>query len=103
MKKLTFDKQIIIGLAVLLIAYIGSWIFKQGIFVNAAWVLYGLAFIIHPVYPEKSKRRKKHSALGSSCRCIMCSGRNYYPVWCIRRFHPDGSKPPRFLLPFDYH
>ncbi|MDO4361967.1 MAG: oxidoreductase membrane subunit [Eubacteriales bacterium] len=55
MKKLTFDKQIIIGLAVLLIAYIGSWIFKQGIFVNAAWVLYGLAFIIHPVYPEKSK------------------------------------------------
>ena len=55
MKKLTFDKQIIIGLAVLLIAYIGSWIFKQGIFVNAAWVLYGLAFIIHPVYPEISK------------------------------------------------
>lgn len=55
MKKLTFDKQIIIGLAILLMAHICSWIFKQGIFINAAWVLYGLAFIIHPVYPEKSK------------------------------------------------
>lgn len=55
MKKLTFDKQILIGLAILLMAHICSWIFKQGIFVNAAWVLYGLAFIIHPVCPERAK------------------------------------------------
>lgn len=53
MKKLTFEKQIIVGVAFLLLMHICASIFKRGFFINIGWVAYGLAFILHPVYPEK--------------------------------------------------
>ena len=58
MKKISFDKQIVLGLAFLALMHICSWVFKQGIFINIAWVVYGLSFIIHPVVPDQAKGTK---------------------------------------------
>lgn len=55
MKKITFEKQMIIGIVFLFLMHICSSIFKNSIFVNIGWVAYGLLFIINPVCPEKSK------------------------------------------------
>lgn len=58
MKKLSFDKQIVLGLAFLALMHICSWIFKQGIFVNIGWIAYGLLFIVHPAVPDQAKSIK---------------------------------------------
>ena len=55
MKKLSFDKQILLGLAFLALMHICSWVFKQGIFINVGGMVYGLLFIIHPVVPDRAK------------------------------------------------
>lgn len=52
-KNLTFEKQIVLGLIVGLILFICSTIFSNGIFCNIAWIVYGLLFILNPVYPTQ--------------------------------------------------
>ena len=52
MKKLTFRKQLILGVIIICIGFICSEIFKQSIFSNIAWTIYGALFLIHPVYPQ---------------------------------------------------
>lgn len=52
MFKLTFRNQIILGILMMMACYICADIFQQASFVNAATVVYGLLFVIHPVYPE---------------------------------------------------
>ena len=32
-------------------------VLHNSIFLNLAWILYGLLFVIHPVYPEQAKFR----------------------------------------------
>lgn len=58
MNRISFKKQMIIGLVFLFLMHICSTVFKNGIFVNIAWIAYGLLFVINPVCPEKSKEVK---------------------------------------------
>jgi len=55
MKKLSFSQQITVGVIFLFFMHIASWIFKQGFFLNVVWVVYGLLFIVHPVYPDSAE------------------------------------------------
>ena len=55
MKKLTYEKQLFIGVVFLFIMFICSAVFNNGIFSNIGWVVDGLLFVINPVCPEKSE------------------------------------------------
>ena len=59
MKQLTFKRQIFCGVIVIVIANALAFIFHQGVFVNIAWILYVLLFILHPVYPAQFQSREK--------------------------------------------
>ncbi len=73
MKKLSFEKQVSLGVLFLLAMFILSVIFKQGIFSNIAWIVYGLAFLINPVYPQQaahSKHTKTWARIGGAL-CLL--------------------------------
>lgn len=57
MKKIrfTFQQQAIGGIVLIIISGILSFVFRKGIFHNIAWIVYGLAFIINPVWPQSWK------------------------------------------------
>ena len=54
MKKLTFRNQVILGIAILVVGFVCSTATRIGVCTNVAWVLYGLLFVIHPVWPERA-------------------------------------------------
>ncbi len=54
MEKLTFKRQIRIGLGCIILGFILSEVFHNGIFSNIAWVIYGLLFLINPVFPKNA-------------------------------------------------
>lgn len=53
MNRLTFRSQIRIGFGVFLLCIVAAMITKQGIFHNIGWIIYGLLFIINPVWPQR--------------------------------------------------
>ena len=52
MKKLTFRAQIRISMTLFILCFILATITKQGVFNNIGWIVYGLFFIINPVWPQ---------------------------------------------------
>ena len=52
MKHITFKTQFILCICILIFSFILSSITKIRIFTNLAWIIYGLAFVINPVWPE---------------------------------------------------
>ena len=52
MKKLTFYMQIRITLGLYSICFILAHVFKQDWLTNVGWIIYGLFFIINPVWPQ---------------------------------------------------
>ena len=72
MEKLTFRKQIIFGLILFIAANVLAFIFHNGIFSNFAWVIYGLLFIVNPVYPEQYCGEKKKAELGARIAGVLC-------------------------------
>lgn len=59
MKKLTFSMLLKIGLGILAVGFILSTIFRQGLFTNIAWGLYGALFAVHPVFPARVTPQKR--------------------------------------------
>ena len=77
MKKwqLTFKRQVLVGIGLIILSGILSQVFHHGIFHNIAWILYGLLFIFHPVWPEgwdygDPARVKKSCRIGGAI-CIL--------------------------------
>jgi len=58
MKKLTFKRQMQLGIVCIILGFILSEIFHTGIFSNIAWVIYGLLFVVHPVFPQNAAEGK---------------------------------------------
>ena len=52
MKRLTFRLQICIGLGIFCLCIALGQLLHNGIFHNLAWILYGLLFLLHPVWPQ---------------------------------------------------
>lgn len=50
MKKLTYGKQMVLGIAFLTLGHILSWVTDWRYFENLGWIAYGLLFLIHPVW-----------------------------------------------------
>lgn len=52
MKKLTFSRQLTLGMLIMAICLVIAFFAKIEIFQNIAWILYGLLFFINPVVPQ---------------------------------------------------
>ena len=70
MKNLTFKKQIILGIVLIIIGKLLEFAFHNGIFSNIAWILYGLVFLLNPVCPERYDN--KAGKLGARFAGILC-------------------------------
>lgn len=57
--KLTYKNQIIVSMAIMLIASIINTIAKHWIFVSAGFAVCGLLWITHPVLPKNAEVSKK--------------------------------------------
>lgn len=67
MKKLTFKTQFRICMGILILSFVLAHITKQGVFTNIAWIIYGLFFIINPVWPEMWNHAD-HNKMRLGCR-----------------------------------
>lgn len=52
MKKLTFSRQLTLGMLIMAICLVIAFVAKIEVFQNIAWILYGLLFLINPVVPQ---------------------------------------------------
>lgn len=52
--KLTFDMQMTIGIILLGFSFLLSGILDNTVFINLAWIVYGIMFIIHPAWPQRA-------------------------------------------------
>ena len=46
MEKLTFKRQIVLGITLIIAGNILAFVFHKGIFSSIAWIIYGLLFFI---------------------------------------------------------
>lgn len=72
MEHLTFKKQVYLGIVLIVIGNLLSFILHQGLFANIAWILYGLLFIFHPVYPVRYSTDTQKAKLGARLAGILC-------------------------------
>ena len=72
MEKLTFKRQLFLGIVLIIAGNILAFIFRKGIFSNIAWILYGLLFIINPVYPERYRDSGKKAKVAVRVVGIIC-------------------------------
>ena len=83
MEKLTFKRQLFFGIILIIAGNILAFTFRKGIFSNIAWILYGLLFIINPVYPERYRDNGKKAKVAARIAGIVC-----IIVGLITRFTP---------------
>jgi len=67
MKRLTFHVQIRLTIGLYFLCFILAHVFKQGWLTNVGWIIYGLFFIINPVWPQSWDWRD-HNVLRRSIR-----------------------------------
>lgn len=70
--KITFKQQVFIGIILIIAGNVLALILHKGLFVNIAWILYGLILILNPVYPEKYSNDEKRAKLGLRIAGIIC-------------------------------
>ena len=80
MDKLTFSTQLKLGLGILAVGFVLSTVFRQGLFTNIAWGLYGVLFVIHPVFPIRVTPRKRDLLL------LRLAGLLVVALACITKF-----------------
>lgn len=74
MKKLTYGKQMVLGIGLLTLGHILSWVTDWRFFENLGWISYGLLFLIHPVWgagAANSPRIKTYVRLAGAAIVIM--------------------------------
>ncbi len=67
MSRLTFRVQIRVSIGIFICCIVLAILTKQSIFHNIGWIIYGLFFIINPVWPV-SWDWKDHDKLRLGCR-----------------------------------
>ncbi len=70
MKNLTFKRQVILGIVLIVLGNLLAFTLHNGIFSNIAWIIYGLLFLLHPVYSERFDNKK--GKLGARIAGILC-------------------------------
>ena len=67
MKKLTYKAQMLTLIVIHALLILLSEITKVSLFNNAAWIIWGLFFIINPVWP-KAWEHSNHDKMRLGCR-----------------------------------
>lgn len=62
MRGLTFQRQIVLGIVLIIVGNLLVFVFHNGIFSNIMWILHGLLFISNSVYPKQSDSKKGKKA-----------------------------------------
>ena len=71
-KRLTFKIQLICGVLIAVVSCVLSSVLHKSIFMNIAWIVYGLMWIFHPAYPEGfDQRRGSKLARFAGAICIF--------------------------------
>lgn len=85
MKIITFKGQIILGIVLTVLGNVLAFNLNNGIFSNIAWIIYGLLFLLNPVYPERCTNEKsgKCAARIAGIICILFG--------LLIRFIPAGT------------
>lgn len=55
MEKLNFKNQLILGVVILMAGFVCATVTKIAVCANIGWIIYGLLFVIHPVWPERAR------------------------------------------------
>ena len=55
MGKLNFKNQMILGVVILMAGFVCATVTKIAVCANIGWIIYGLLFVIHPVWPERAR------------------------------------------------
>lgn len=55
MEKLNFKNQLILGVVILMAGFVCATVTKIAVCANIGWIIYGLLFVIHPVWPENTR------------------------------------------------
>ena len=55
MKKFTFKQQVLYGIVLIIIGNSMAFVLHNGIFTNLSWIIYGITFLINPVYPKRAE------------------------------------------------
>ena len=71
MRILTFKRQIILGVIFVITGNTLAFIFRNGIFSNIVWIIYGLLFLLNPVYPKQYINEKKGKT-GARIAGVLC-------------------------------
>ena len=53
MNKFTFKQQVLFGIVLVIIGNSMAFALHNGMFVNFSWIIYGIIFLVNPVYPER--------------------------------------------------
>ena len=77
MKNWTFGQQFAVLLVVLVVCNVLSFATRIGWFHNLGWLLYGLLFVVHPVWP-RSWDYADHDKLRLGCR-PLAAPKTYCP------------------------
>ena len=72
MEKLTFKRQIVLGITLIIAGNILAFVFHKGIFSSIAWIIYGLLFFINPVCPEQYRYNENKIKIGIRIAGIVC-------------------------------
>ena len=73
MIKFTFKRQLMLGIMLIILGNVLAFVFHRGILANIAWVVYGLLFLVNPVYPEWLKNRdSKKAEFGARIAGVLC-------------------------------
>lgn len=57
-KRFTFNIQLLCGVMIAIVSCALSFALHKSIFMNVAWIIYGLMWIIHPVCPQGFDARR---------------------------------------------
>ena len=70
-KRFTFKAQLLCGVIIAIASCTLSFALHRSIFMNIAWIIYGLMWIFHPVCPEGfDQKRGSHLARVAGVICI---------------------------------
>ena len=74
-RKLTFQQQTLIGIGLIVLSAVLSHLFHHGGFHRVAWIVYGLMFLLNPVWPQSwahaDPRKMKAGCYLAGVICIL--------------------------------
>ena len=75
MEKLTYKRQIILGITLVIACNVLAVALRIGAFASIAWIAFGTLFVVNPVYSESAKHRLSENGAKRASRLmgLLCT------------------------------